>query len=162
MALTIKYLTSIRGFLKARNGDGLRDWLRVEPPVPQEYLSLADELRGSYRNNDALLQLVDQCLPDEDDLPDDQGTPWPGFRAFMRDYFAYWRDVDFGDLLGAHQLLVSLTTYGIPLQPPSTPSLILAFFSSFFWTTTWAILATNSQTGVGATRLHHMHAETQL
>ena len=112
MALTIKYLTSIRGFLKARNGDGLRDWLRVEPPVPQEYLSLADELRGGYRNNDALLQLVDQCLPDEDDLPaDDQGTAWPGFRAFIKDYFAYWRDVDFADLLGAHQLLVSLTTY---------------------------------------------------
>ena len=116
MALTIKYLTSIRGFLKARNGEGLRDWLRVEPPVPQEYLNLANELKNGYRDNDALLQVVDKCLPDEDDLPDDQGTAWGGFRAFMKEYFAYWRDVDFADLLGAHQLLVSLTTYAFSLS----------------------------------------------
>ena len=111
MALTIKFLTNIRGFLKDRNGEGLRDWLKVEPPLPQDYLDLAAELKGGYRNNDAVAQLVDQCLPDEDDLPEDQGNAWGGFRAFMREYFAYWRDVDFEDLLGAHQLLVSLTTY---------------------------------------------------
>ncbi|EMR70514.1 putative pci domain-containing protein [Eutypa lata UCREL1] len=110
MALTIKFLTNIRGFLKDRNGEGLRDWLKVEPPLPQDYLDLAAELKGGYRNNDAVAQLVDQCLPDEDDLPEDQGNAWGGFRAFMREYFAYWRDVDFEDLLGAHQLLVSLTT----------------------------------------------------
>ena len=115
MALTIKYLTSIRSFLKARNGEGLRDWLRVEPPVPQEYLNLANELKNGYRDNDTILQIVDKCLPDEDDFPDDQGTAWGGFRAFMKEYFAYWRDVDFGDLLGAHQLLVSLTTYAFLL-----------------------------------------------
>ncbi|RYO76067.1 hypothetical protein DL766_003792 [Monosporascus sp. MC13-8B] len=124
MALTIKFLTSIRGFLKTRNGEGLRDWLKVEPPVPQEYHNLASELKSGYRNNDAVAQLIDQCLPDEDDLPDDQGTAWGGFRAFMKDYFAYWRDVDFDDLLGAHQLLVSLTTYAafIPLPRIRTPT----------------------------------------
>ncbi len=111
MALSIKFLTSIRGFIKARNGDGLRNWLKVEPPLPQEYLNLANELKSGYRNNDAIAQLVDQCLPDEDDPQEDQGTAWGGFRAFIREYFSYWRDVDFDDLLGAHQLLVSLTTY---------------------------------------------------
>ncbi|KAI0599371.1 hypothetical protein F4775DRAFT_123387 [Biscogniauxia sp. FL1348] len=109
MALTIKFLTSIRGFLKTRNGDGLRDWLMVEPPLPQEYLNLATELKNGYRNTNAIEKLVESCLPEEDNVPEDQGTAWPGFVSFMRDYFEYWRDVDFEDLLGAHQLLTALT-----------------------------------------------------
>ncbi|KAI1499666.1 hypothetical protein F5X99DRAFT_389118 [Biscogniauxia marginata] len=109
MALTIKFLTSIRGFLKTRNGDSLRDWLLVEPPLPQEYLNLATELKNGYRNANAIEKLVESCLPEEDNVPEDQGTAWPGFISFMRDYFEYWRDVDFEDLLGAHQLLTALT-----------------------------------------------------
>ncbi|KAI5920839.1 hypothetical protein F4810DRAFT_402165 [Camillea tinctor] len=109
MALTIKFLTSIRGFLKTRNGDGLRDWLMVEPPLPQEYLNLATELKDGYRNTNAIEKLVESCLPEEDNVAEDQGTAWPGFVSFMKDYFEYWRDVDFDDLLGAHQLLMALT-----------------------------------------------------
>ncbi|KAI1180486.1 thiolase [Nemania sp. FL0916] len=109
MSLAIQFLTSIRGFLKTRNGIGLRDWLRVEPPLPQEYLNLATELKNGYQNADAIAKLVEKCLPEEDDLPEDQGTAWPGFVAFVKDYFEYWRDVDFDDLLGAHQLLMGLT-----------------------------------------------------
>ncbi|KAI0489512.1 thiolase [Xylaria cf. heliscus] len=104
-----KFLTSIRGFLKARNGIGLRDWLRVEPPLPQQYLDLAAELKNGYRNSNAVAKLVEKCLPEEDDLPEDQATSWPGFIAFVKDYFEYWRDVNFDDLLGAHQLLTGLT-----------------------------------------------------
>ncbi|KAI1304794.1 hypothetical protein F5Y03DRAFT_168388 [Xylaria venustula] len=111
MSLAIEFLTSIRGFLKTRNGHGLRDWLRVEPPLPQQYLNLAAELKSGYRNADAVAKLVEKCLPEEDDLPEDQGTAWPGFVAFAKDYFEYWRDVDFDDLLGAHQLLMGLTKY---------------------------------------------------
>ncbi|KAI1365055.1 hypothetical protein F5Y08DRAFT_194472 [Xylaria arbuscula] len=109
MALAIEFLTSIRGFLKTRNGTGLRDWLRVEPPLPQQYQALATELKTGYRDASAIAKLVERCLPEEDDLPEDQGTAWPGFIAFMKEYFEYWRDVDFDDLLGAHQLLMSLT-----------------------------------------------------
>ncbi|GAP90460.1 putative CSN12-signalosome component [Rosellinia necatrix] len=109
MSLAIEFLTSIRGFLKTRNGVGLRDWLRVEPPLPQQYLNLAAELKNGYRNPDAIAKLVERCLPEEDDLPEDQGTAWPGFVAFATDYFEYWRDVNFDDLLGAHQLLMGLT-----------------------------------------------------
>ncbi|KAJ8110373.1 hypothetical protein ONZ43_g5885 [Nemania bipapillata] len=109
MSLAIEFLTSIRGFLKTRNGIGLRDWLRVEPPLPQQYLNLASELKNGYRNTNAIAKLVEKCLPEEDDLPEDQGTAWPGFVAFIKDYFEYWRDVNFDDLLGAHQLLMGLT-----------------------------------------------------
>ncbi|CAJ2512812.1 Uu.00g009310.m01.CDS01 [Anthostomella pinea] len=109
MALSTKFLSSIQGFLKSRNGDALRDWLRVEPPVPQEYHNLSTELKSAYRSTSAIEKLVQSCLPEEDDLPEDQGTSWPGFIVFMKDYLEYWRDVDFDDLLGAHQLLMALT-----------------------------------------------------
>ncbi|KAJ2982278.1 hypothetical protein NUW58_g6480 [Xylaria curta] len=109
MSLAIQFLASIRGFLKTRNGIGLRDWLRVEPPLPQQYLDLATELKNGYRNATAIERLVEKCLPEEDDLPEDQGTAWPGFIAFIKDYFEYWRDVNFDDLLAAHQLLMGLT-----------------------------------------------------
>ncbi|KAH8164885.1 hypothetical protein CIB48_g3365 [Xylaria polymorpha] len=109
MSLALQFLTSIRGFLKSRNGIGLRDWLRVEPPLPQQYLDFATELKNGYRNANGIAKLVEKCLPEEDDLPEDQGTAWPGFIAFVKDYFEYWRDVNFDDLLGAHQLLMGLT-----------------------------------------------------
>lgn len=111
MSLALQFLTSIRGFLKSRNGIGLRDWLRVEPPLPQQYLDFATELKNGYRNANGIAKLVEKCLPEEDDLPEDQGTAWPGFIAFVKDYFEYWRDVNFDDLLGAHQLLMGLTKY---------------------------------------------------
>ncbi|KAI2635017.1 hypothetical protein GGS21DRAFT_516444 [Xylaria nigripes] len=109
MSLAIQFLTSIRGFLKTRDGVALRNWLRVEPPLPQEYLNLAAELKKGYRNANAIAKLVEKCLPEEDGLTEDQGTSWPGFIAFVKDYFEYWRDVNFDDLLGAHQLLMALT-----------------------------------------------------
>ncbi|KAI6087812.1 hypothetical protein F4821DRAFT_99901 [Hypoxylon rubiginosum] len=109
MALTAQFLTSIRGFLKALDGETLRDWLKVEPPLPQQYFDLAAELKKAYQDNAAIERLIEACLPEEDDVPEGQGTTWPGFAAFMKDYFEYWRDVDFNDLLGAHQLLTALT-----------------------------------------------------
>lgn len=109
MTLTNQFLTPIRGYLKALDGDALRDWLKVEPPLPQEYFDLAAELKSGYQDDTAIEKLIESCLPEEEDVPEGQGTTWPGFVAFMKDYFEYWRDVDFDDLLGAHQLLTSLT-----------------------------------------------------
>jgi nuclear mRNA export protein PCID2/THP1 len=109
VSLTAEFLSSIRGFLKARDSEKLRQWLQVEPPVPDHYYNLAKELRGVS----SIEKLVEQQLPEEDDVPADQGTAWRGFIAFMEDYLKYWRDVDFEDLLGAHELLMGLTRYVI-------------------------------------------------
>ncbi|RWA12738.1 hypothetical protein EKO27_g2356 [Xylaria grammica] len=109
MSLAIDFLTSIRRFLRARDSIALRDWLRVEPPLPQQYLDLASELKTGYHGRNAIAKLVEKCLPEEYDLPEDEGTAWAGFIAFMKDYFDYWRDVNFEDLLAAHQLLMGLT-----------------------------------------------------
>ncbi|KAK8010762.1 hypothetical protein PG990_009727 [Apiospora arundinis] len=109
MSLTVQFLSEIRKFLKNRNGNELRGWLLVEPPLPDQYHKLADELKKGYRNSASLTKMVEKCLPEDDNVSDDEGTAWPGFVSFMKDYLEYWRDVDFEDLLGAHQLLTALT-----------------------------------------------------
>ncbi|KAI0838931.1 hypothetical protein F5Y06DRAFT_266979 [Hypoxylon sp. FL0890] len=108
MSITIQFLVGVRNILKTLDGEALRDWLKVEPPLPQEYYDLAAELKDGYQNDDALLKLVESSLPEEDDIPEGQGTSWPGFISFMKDYLEYWRDVDFDSLLSAHQLLTAL------------------------------------------------------
>ncbi|KAI1470239.1 uncharacterized protein F4812DRAFT_258080 [Daldinia caldariorum] len=111
MAVIAQFLTGVRDILKRLDGEALRDWLKVEPPLPQEYYNLALELKSSYQDDGALEKLIEKSLPEEDDVPEGQGTTWPGFISFIKDYFLYWRDVEFDDLLGAHQLLTALTKY---------------------------------------------------
>lgn len=92
--------------MKAQNSTELRNWLLVEPNASQTYHNLASELRSSFRpGGKSLEDLVEKCLPEEDDVPDGEATPWPGFVAFMTDYLQFWRDVNFDDLLQAHALL---------------------------------------------------------
>lgn len=126
MSLTVEFLTNIREFISSRNGKKLRDWLLVEPPVPDQYHKLATELQHRHRDGNSLVRLIEQHLPEEDAVPEDRGTCWPGFAGFMKDYFEYWRDVDFSDLLGAHQLLTALTvSCTIALNNPTYGTIML-------------------------------------
>lgn len=110
MPLVLDFLTQIRNFIRTQNGDELRAWLQVEPNSPQQYHNLASELRSQFRQQ-GLDNIVERTLPQEDDVPEGQATVWPGFVAFMKDYMAFWRDVNYDDLLGAHQLLSGLVKY---------------------------------------------------
>lgn len=112
MPLVLDFLTQIRNFIRTQNGDELRAWLQVEPNSPQQYHNLASELRSQFRQQ-GLDNIVERTLPQEEDVPEGQATVWPGFVAFMKDYMAFWRDVNYDDLLGAHQLLSGLVKYGI-------------------------------------------------
>lgn len=107
MPLVLEFLTQVRNFVRAQDGDKLRAWLQVEPGSPQQYHNLAGELRSQFRQQ-GLDNVIERSLPQDDDVPDGQATVWPGFIAFMKDYLAFWRDVDYDDLLGAHQLLSGL------------------------------------------------------
>ncbi|KAI1107742.1 hypothetical protein F4804DRAFT_296947 [Jackrogersella minutella] len=109
MSVTKQFLGGIRDILTSLNGEGLRDWLKVEPPLPQEYLNIAAELKSGYQDDHVLEKLVELSLPEDENVLEGKGTSWPGFVAFIKDYLGYWRDVDFNDLLGAHQLLTELT-----------------------------------------------------
>jgi len=121
MALVTEFLTNIRGFLLENNGDKLREWLRVDQTVPAQYFNLSQELQTGFRNTKAIDQLIERSLPEEDDVPEGHGSPWPGFVSFMKDYMQYWREADFQDPVRCYELLSSLVTYVDGLPPPSPP-----------------------------------------
>ncbi|KAK0645562.1 hypothetical protein B0T16DRAFT_411451 [Cercophora newfieldiana] len=110
MSLVVEFLSGIRRFVLAQNGEELRKWLLVENEVPEHYFRLKAELKSSFPDNgsDALEKLVDRCLPEEDDVADGKGSPWPGFNALMKVYLEYWRDVDFNNLINLHASLSDL------------------------------------------------------
>lgn len=108
MSLVKQFLSQIHQQVRNQQGDLLRSWLQVEPESPKQYHDLAAELRARFNRQDAIDKVVEDALPQLDDLPEGQATSWPGLLAFLKDYLTYWGDVDFTDLLGAHQLLSGL------------------------------------------------------
>ncbi len=111
MSLVTQFLTNIRGFVKQQNGAKLRDWLQVDGNAGSQYFALAQELRSGFPGTSkALDNMVERCLPIDDDAPEGQGSVWPGFVSFMKEYLQYWRDVDFDQLLSLHELLSALLT----------------------------------------------------
>jgi hypothetical protein len=108
MATIKTFLTSISNFLRAKDSTSLQDWLRVEPPLPDVYYKLGEELRKSYQNSDALERHISTLIPDNDNGKPDEGDTWPGFLAFMKEYLEFWRDVNFEDLVTTHAQLTSL------------------------------------------------------
>ncbi|GAB1319084.1 COP9 signalosome complex subunit 12 [Madurella fahalii] len=130
MSLVVEFLSSIRKFLLDHNGDELRNWLLVEHEVPVTYFQMGNELRTGFRSNsNALEKLIERSLPEEDNVPEGKGSPWPGFNSFIKDYLEYWRDADFDDVVRLHsrlsELLISCAnalanpTYGIMLLQTS-------------------------------------------
>ncbi|KAI9171148.1 PCI domain-containing protein [Paramyrothecium foliicola] len=108
MSLVNQFLLQIRDQVRKQSGDELKAWLQVEPGSPKQYHDLAAELRTQYRQTKTIEQRLDACLPQDDDVSEGQATVWPGLIAFMRDYLIFWRDVNYDDLLGAHELLSGL------------------------------------------------------
>lgn len=89
-----EFLQSISSFLHTRDAASLKQYLVVEPPMPDAYRELTIELQ-----NVDIDKAVD--LIDNDDA-------WPGFLAFMRLYLEFFRSVDYEDLLGTHVMLSAL------------------------------------------------------
>jgi len=109
MAILDEFLTSIQGFLRSKDAENLRLYLRIEPPLPH-HSKLALELQSSYKNTVALERYIAKQLPENDDGRADEGSSWPGFMALMKDYLEFWRDVNFEDLLETHAQLTALAT----------------------------------------------------
>lgn len=109
MALLTQFLSGVRKYVLAADDESLSNWLRVEPPVPDIYLQLRTELQSSLpRNNDTLARFIDRCLPEEDDVPEGRGSPWPGLNSFINEYMEYWRDVDFDNPVKLYSQLSNL------------------------------------------------------
>lgn len=125
MSLVVQFLSSIRGFVLDQNGDELRNWLLVENDVANIYWEMSTQLKGSFpANSPALEKLVEKCLPEEDDVPEGKGSPWPGFNSFIKEYLEYWRDVDFDDVVRLHSRLSDLLMYA-SYSPRFTALLVL-------------------------------------
>lgn len=109
MTLVVKFLSGIRTYVLEQNGDELRSWLVVEPNVSNIYFEMTNELKGGFpANSPALENLIDKSLPQEDNVPEGKGSPWPGFNSFIKEYLEYWRDVDFADIVRLHSRLSDL------------------------------------------------------
>lgn len=97
-----EFLQSISSFLHKKDAASLKEYLVVEPPMPDAYRELTLELQ-----NVDIDKAVD--LIDNDDA-------WPGFLAFMRLYLEFFRTVDYADLLETHVQLSALVKYApIPI-----------------------------------------------
>lgn len=122
MSIVDQYLTSIAGFLKTKNGRQLQTFLRVEPPLPAEFTHLSLEIKKLFPKepqeavdgrNEKLDRYIEGILPvseSESIDSNDLAYAWPGFQILIREYFKFWRDVDFNDLLMTHTLLNEVTS----------------------------------------------------
>ncbi|PHH88059.1 hypothetical protein CDD83_8058 [Cordyceps sp. RAO-2017] len=108
MSLVRQFLTQIRQHVRDQRDDLLRAWLQVEPNAPQQYHEMAAELRRAFPGARSLDAVIDECMPQADDVPDGQATVWPSFQVFVREYLTLWRDINHDDLLEAHELLTTL------------------------------------------------------
>jgi len=108
MSVIDNYLRGVAQFLQTKNSSGLRLYLRVEPPLPEQFVQLSQELKASYRDGDVLERKITNLLPENDDENNKEGDVWPGFLAFIKEYLEYWRDVNFDDLLETYSQLSGL------------------------------------------------------
>ena len=110
MAVLDQYLGEILSLLRTQNASELRFYFRVEPPLPDMFLQLSQELKASWRDTNTLQQHIAKVLPlpKTDEGRDDEGNPWPGLVSFVKEFLTFWRDVDFSDLLDTHSQLSAL------------------------------------------------------
>lgn len=104
------FLAGIADLLRTRNATQLRDYLLVEPPLPEIYSKLVVELRRAYPDSrhDDLDRKCSDSLPEAQGgwrATENAGGAWPGFIAFFKEYLIYLRDVNFDNLLKTHELL---------------------------------------------------------
>lgn len=103
-----QFLAGIAELLKTRDGAKLQDYLQIEPPLPEIYAQMINELRQNYpASKDA--ELHRRC---EGVVPRSKGgSSWSAFPVFMKLYFAFLRDVNVENLLETYNLLKGLLKY---------------------------------------------------
>ena len=111
MPIIDEFLNSISNFLRTKDALQLQLFLRVEPPLPDQFLQLSQELKASYRDGDELELHIAQLVPEAEDGKAEEGDAWPGFLAFLKEYLEFWRDVNFDYLLETHIQLSNLAKY---------------------------------------------------
>lgn len=103
------FCSEITEIVQARNGNKLQDYLQVEPPLPEVYTQMVDELRRRYPKGVAVKEadLVKKC---ESIMPSRtrSASTWTPFPILIRLYFTFIRDVNVENLLETYELLKGL------------------------------------------------------
>ncbi len=103
------FLSEIHHVLRNKDGAQLKNYLVIEPPLPQEYTHMVSELRRSFpaEKEDALETKCTNLLP-ETDKDGEIGGSWSGFLRFLKLYFGFLRDVNVENLLETQEMLAEL------------------------------------------------------
>ncbi|KAL4778973.1 hypothetical protein BJX76DRAFT_107694 [Aspergillus varians] len=102
-----RFLNSLAEIVRDRDGAKLQDFLQIEPPLPDVYGQMVDELRQKYPNGSPkegdLLRRCEGLAPKSKG-----GSPWTAFPMFMKLYFSFLRDVNVENLLETYDMLKGL------------------------------------------------------
>lgn len=102
------FLASVAELVRDRDGVKLQDFLQIEPPLPDIYRQLADELKSHYpagpQGDAELLKRCETLVP----RGRGAGSPWTPFPAFMKLYLTFLRDVNVENLLETYNMLKGL------------------------------------------------------
>lgn len=103
-----RFLNEVDQIVREGNGPRMQDYLVIEPPYADAYISLVNELRQSYPkgNEDALENKCSAHLPRAREGVD--GASWTAFVKFIVQYFVFMRDFDKDNLLDTYTLLSEL------------------------------------------------------
>ncbi|KAL4757837.1 uncharacterized protein BDW70DRAFT_105252 [Aspergillus foveolatus] len=102
-----RFITSLAEIVRDRDGAKLQDFLQIEPPLPDVYRQMVDELRQHYPNGSTKeAELLRRC---EGLVPKSKGgSAWTAFPTFMKLYFCFLRDVNVDNLLETYDMLKML------------------------------------------------------
>ncbi|KAL4816775.1 hypothetical protein BDW67DRAFT_184592 [Aspergillus spinulosporus] len=102
-----RFITSLAEIVRDRDGAKLQDFLQIEPPLPDVYRQMVDELRQNYPNGSTKeAELLRRC---EGLVPRSKGSSaWTAFPTFMKLYFCFLRDVNVDNLLETYDMLKML------------------------------------------------------
>ncbi|KAL4916180.1 hypothetical protein BDW62DRAFT_186956 [Aspergillus aurantiobrunneus] len=102
-----RFLTSLAEIVRDRDGAKLQDFLQIEPPLPDAYGQMVNELRQQYPNGSPKeADLLRRC---EGLVPKSKGgSSWTAFPTFLKLYFSFLRDVNVENLLETYDMLKGL------------------------------------------------------
>lgn len=106
-----QFITEISQILKSRSAEKLRDYLVIEPPLPQLYQTIVTELRTIYpvQNHEKLEKKCESMLPEYSFENGVAGAgAWSAFNTFLVQYFTFIRDVQPEQLIETHEKIKSL------------------------------------------------------
>jgi len=103
-----RFLDEVDQIIREGNGPRMQEYLVIEPPYADAYISVINEVRRNYPkgSEDALEARCSTLLPQAREGVD--GASWTAFIKFIVQYFVFIRDFSEDNLLDTYTLLSEL------------------------------------------------------